>query len=203
MKLVEYTKERRSQGYLVKAIESQSQLAYWSEKVNWKKTVLGGRLDRTELAEMYAKRYAHTKAWSDAAQLGLLLSDVGQRSKAFAVWQKQLTVSAQGPHAQRATGTMLFAYNKIGKWDELEKLAKLAIKKKVSPIHKDSLISPTKMLAEGLITVQRNSMRSLTSIKLHRNLKSLLGYLSRIRDARKQCISWQSPSTKLVSTWLL
>ena len=69
MKLVEYTKGERSQGYLVRAIQSQSKLAYWSEKVNWSKTVLGGRLDRTELAEMYKLRLAHTKAWSDAAHL--------------------------------------------------------------------------------------------------------------------------------------
>lgn len=131
MDLNKETQGEQAQQFLLAAMDSQRILAKWPASAPWSSLPKENANARRYLADMYDQRFAATQSWSDLAHVGLLAINLGDSTKAFSAWTKQLEKNPQGSEAQLASGLMLTAYRSGKSWQKLEDLARLVIKVKV------------------------------------------------------------------------
>jgi TolA-binding protein len=140
----------QAQQYLLLAMQSQRVLAKWSEKAPWSGVSKEAPQSRQVLAQMYEERLQTTGSWDDLAHLGLLYVSLNQATKAYGIWTAALQKNTQGPHAQLAAGMMLETYKKARQWQNLENIARLAIKAQLIPVHQNQRLDAVALLGDAL-----------------------------------------------------
>src|SRR5690606_25759395 len=85
------------------------------------------------------------------SQAGLLNMSLGRTEAAFQSWTAALEKSPRAAEARFASGLMLVTYQKTANWNELEILARVTIKHKVSPQYRGKAVNPLTMLALALL----------------------------------------------------
>lgn len=126
--------EKNKTKYYEKAIYSQTSLAKWSQKTPWQGFGKGPVQDRIELAGMYEQLdglYGEKSNWRIKGQLGLLHLATGDKSKAIALWQPAIDSLPPSVDAGHASGFLLNEFEDSKNWAELEKTARVVIKRKI------------------------------------------------------------------------
>jgi TolA-binding protein len=150
MELKAASQPAQAQQYLLLAMQSQRVLAKWSEKAPWSGVNKEAGQARQVLAQMYDERLQTTGSWDDLAHLGLLYVSLNQATKAYGIWTAALQKNTQGPHAQLAAGMMLETYKKARQWQNLENIARLAIKAQLVPMYMNQRLDSVALLGDAL-----------------------------------------------------
>ncbi len=146
--------------YLRNAIAAQSELADWPLQAPWQGHKPGNASERERLTDLYAQLAKLDNSWPVIAHLGLLQVAAGDRQTAFASWTSALENSANGPHQNQASGMMMSYYSRSKAWPELENIARISIKKKLSPTSLGKSISSGEMLGLALFEGGKSLMAS-------------------------------------------
>jgi TolA-binding protein len=150
MELKAVSQPAQAQQYLLLAMQSQRVLAKWSARAPWSGVNKEAAPSRQVLAQMYEERLQATGSWDDLAHLGLLYINLNQATKAYGIWTAALQKNTQGPHAQLAAGMMLETYKKARQWQNLENLARLAIKAQLVPVYQNQRLDAVALLGDAL-----------------------------------------------------
>jgi hypothetical protein len=150
MELKAASQPAQAQQYLLLAMQSQRILAKWTEKAPWNGMSKQNAPARQVLAQMFEERLQATGSWDDLAHLGLLYINLNQATKAYGLWTAALQKNPQGPHAQLAAGMMLETYKQARQWQNLEDMARLAIKSQLTPIYQNRRLDSVALLGDAL-----------------------------------------------------
>lgn len=139
--------------YYSAAIVSQKVLAKWPTEAPWLTSVAAGsKGSRAALSDMFAKlRESTPQRWDLAAHQGLLQISLGQPQLAFDLWTAQLIKDPSGMHASQSAGYMMVSYEKTGRWEVLESLARVTAKANLKVLFRSQNINSQNMLALALL----------------------------------------------------
>lgn len=155
--LKDKTSGKQSLKFLDLAIKSQRYLANWPGTSPWNRIPKGDDFSRSKLITMTAEKYQLTNNWYDMAHLGLLLISQNQMTKAFSLWEKKIKLNSDSIEARRALGYMAIAYKQQKQWRKLEGIARLGLKKSISPLYKNRSYSNNQFLADALFLAGKST----------------------------------------------
>jgi TolA-binding protein len=136
--------------YLRNAIAAQSELATWPAQAPWDAYKAGNASERERLTDLYSQLSKLDSSWPILAHLGLLQVAAGDLQTAFASWTSALENSAAGAHPNQAAGMMMSHYARVKSWPSLENIARVSLKRKLSPVSMRKSVSAGEMLGLAL-----------------------------------------------------
>ncbi|MES2743940.1 MAG: hypothetical protein V4655_00875 [Bdellovibrionota bacterium] len=136
----------------VMAIESQSQLASWSNIPDFTNKSKDKVPERQKLLSIYETVGSINKNtdWGVISHVGLLNRVLGNTKAAEQLWTKTLASNPAHKYANEAAGLMLSEYNTAARHDELIELIHLVVSKKVTPTLKAAPVNYKPWLADSL-----------------------------------------------------